>query len=702
MKNKMQLAIFFIWTAVMSPTSAQNHSAPCEGADISKWNNCIGESTIWEGDLFLRYEGPWKNGQYNGFGILTIHTGSKYTGEFKNNLYNGQGTFIWADGRKYVGAYINGKRNGQGIMTYADGSNYVGEWKDGLRAGRGTIYMPNGSVASDGLWANDKPLPFVDKASDVSSDSNRKLDQKEQPAQTTSVAQVAKEALLRKWKDTGFPVSQLPFCAPNVFNKCFGSGKTSNGDEYIGDFDNGQLVGRGIAIFSNGDKYVGEHNKGINGQGIYYFSRPGFQGTILVGEYRDNIPSGNGIYFNADGSVGESGLYSSNLIEFRFVDPAIFTRIPLGKIPIISSADRVAIEIKQAAITKKQAEDQRGAALLKQEAAEVKARQDAATKESQQPSGSFIYVSKLTPDQIRSKFFGSDEWKIRINHFLLNYRFIEYFPILVNSNLEGAHILKTQFQPYLSDMVKAKDGMDNVLKNFAKSLNVQPEIIYRAFGIVYDNQGKIIESYGGSLATGRKMATDYFYGRPINDFFDSRNPRSLFTGWYPQLISSFNSDVPQILALAVSTEANLKKEYLDAEQAAEKGQLERDRQRVLDEQKTYGQKLNLPPPLDLAKDQTELKAACVSATWEYSSRVRNNSLGPSQWANCVSLGMYGDPKFIPYMNAWRATFRNGTFDIGSLGAYHDRCFRDFIVTVDSSGRCMSVFDATPTSRTNVK
>ena len=455
-----------------------------------------------------------------------------------------------------------------------------------------------GSVGACDVKANAVTVAVVDS----------ETDQKEQPAQTTSVAQVAKEALLRKWKDTGFPVSQLPFCAPNVFNKCFGSGKTSNGDEYIGDFDNGQLVGRGIAIFSNGDKYVGEHNKGINGQGIYYFSRPGFQGTILVGEYRDNIPSGNGIYFNADGRVGESGLYSSNLIEFRFVDPAIFTRIPLGKIPIISSADRVAIEIKQSAITKKQAEDQRGAALLKQEAAEVKARQDPATKESQQPSGSFIYVSKLTPDQIRSKFFGSDEWKIRINHFLLNYRFIEYFPILVNSNLEGAHILKTQFQPYLSDMVKAKDEMDNVLKNFAKSLNVQPEIIYRAFGIVYDNQGKIIESYGGSLATGRKMATDYFYRRPINDFFDSRDPRSLFTGWYPQLISSFNSDVPQILALAVSTEAKLKKEYLDAEQAAEQTRVKRQEEERArrEEERARQEFLNSPEgQRKIAKEQKE-------------------------------------------------------------------------------------------------
>jgi hypothetical protein len=367
MKNKIQLAIFVIWTAAMSPTFSQNNSAPCKGTDVSKWNNCIGESTIYEGDLFLKYEGPWKNGQYHGFGILTIHTGSKYTGEFKNNVYNGQGTFIWADGRKYVGAYINGKRNGQGIMTYADGSNYVGEWKDGLRAGRGIIYMSNGSTASDGLWANDKLVSSEDKTSDASSDSNSKLDQTEQPAQTTSAAQVAQEALLRRWKDTGFPVSQLPLCTINASVKCFGSGKDSNGHEYIGEFDNGYLIGRGIAVYSNGDKYVGEYNKGINGQGIYYFSSPGFQGTIYVGEFRDNIQSGKGIYFNAGGTVVESGLYSKDLIEYRFVDPAIFTRIPFEKIPVISSAARAAIESKQAEIAKKQVENQRAAPLAKQE-----------------------------------------------------------------------------------------------------------------------------------------------------------------------------------------------------------------------------------------------------------------------------------------------------------------------------------------------
>ena len=378
MKNKIQLAIFVIWTAAMSPTFSQNNSATCKGTDVSKWNNCIGESTIYEGDLFLRYEGPWKNGQYNGFGILTIHTGSKYTGEFKNNLYHGQGTFIWPDGRKYVGAYINGKRNGQGIMTYADGSNYVGEWKDGLRAGRGIIYMSNGSTASDGLWANDKLLSSEDKTSDASYDLNRKLDQTEQPAQTTSAAQVAQEALLRRWKDTGFPVSQLPLCTTNASVKCFGSGKDSNGHEYIGEFDNGYLIGRGITIYSNGDKYVGEYNKGINGQGIYYFSSPGFQGTIYVGEFRDNIQSGNGIYFNAGGTVVESGLYSKNLIEYRFVDPAIFTRIPFEKIPVISSAARAAIESKQAEIAKKQVEDQRAAALAREESAKKEREKEAA------------------------------------------------------------------------------------------------------------------------------------------------------------------------------------------------------------------------------------------------------------------------------------------------------------------------------------
>lgn len=210
-------------------------------------------------------------------------------------------------------------------------------------------------------------------------EKQRVLEAERKQAAELQAKKEAEDLILRMWKETGFATGRLPSCPlRGELNDCFGSRKDSLGNEYLGEFEHGELVGRGIVIYKNGDRYVGEYNKGINGQGIYYFSSPGFQGTIYVGEFRDNIQSGNGIYFNAGGTVVESGLYSENLIEYRFVDPAIFTRIPFEKIPVISSAARAAIESKQAEIAKKQVEDQRAAALAREEAAKKEREKEAA------------------------------------------------------------------------------------------------------------------------------------------------------------------------------------------------------------------------------------------------------------------------------------------------------------------------------------
>ena len=170
----------------------------------------------------------------------------------------------------------------------------------------------------------------------------------------------AEEALLRRWKDTGFAVSQLPPCPLNVFTNCFGSGTDAKGNEYVGEFMNRAPVGKVIINYKNGDRYVGEYDKVRNGEGIYYFLKDDkSKGIIFVGQYRDDIQRGDGIYFDRNGGVIEAGLYEDTLIEYRYVDPATFTRIPAGKIPVISSDTRLKIESKQAQIAKiaKEAEE---------------------------------------------------------------------------------------------------------------------------------------------------------------------------------------------------------------------------------------------------------------------------------------------------------------------------------------------------------
>ena len=87
------------------------------------FHNCFGTETYRNGN---KYVGEFRDGKYNGQGILTFANGHKYVGAFKNGKYNGQGTYTFADGTKYVGEYKDDKRNGQGTLTVVDGAKYVG------------------------------------------------------------------------------------------------------------------------------------------------------------------------------------------------------------------------------------------------------------------------------------------------------------------------------------------------------------------------------------------------------------------------------------------------------------------------------------------------------------------------------------------------------------------------------------------------
>ena len=131
--------------------------------------NGLGTYTFANGD---KYVGEWKDGKRNGQATNTFATGNKYVGEFRDNLPNGRGTFTFAIGDKYVGEWKDGKYNGQGTFTNADGRKYVGEFKDFKQNGQGTLYASNGSVSSQGIWADGKfvrsvPAPLATAPTEV-------------------------------------------------------------------------------------------------------------------------------------------------------------------------------------------------------------------------------------------------------------------------------------------------------------------------------------------------------------------------------------------------------------------------------------------------------------------------------------------------------------------------------------------------------
>lgn len=63
----------------------------------------------------LIYEGEWKNGRQDGFGVFAWPDGSKYTGEWREGKQHGHG--IWENGKViHEGIWEKGKRTGLGML----------------------------------------------------------------------------------------------------------------------------------------------------------------------------------------------------------------------------------------------------------------------------------------------------------------------------------------------------------------------------------------------------------------------------------------------------------------------------------------------------------------------------------------------------------------------------------------------------------
>lgn len=106
----------------------------------------------------------------------------------------------------------------------------------------------------------------------------------------------------------------------------------------------------------------------------------------------------------------------------------------------------------------------------------------------------------------------------------------------------------------------------------------------------------------------------------------------------------------------------------------------------------YGQKLNFPKPLDSAKDQTELKAACVSSAKMFVSQSAGtafNTKGAMQWAACTSKAMVAAPNFNSHVSNWNKRLANERVDTYILGIYFERCSKAFPVLINmTNGQCL--------------
>ena len=121
--------VAFLAGAAMDGSNSNSAPGKCTSGD------CDNGRGIWEhhsraGDE--SYDGSWKGGLRDGYGVQIYNDGSHYAGEWKHGKRHGQGIFMGAVAMdSYDGAWADDERHGKGTEFRSDGE-YRGEWTRGV------------------------------------------------------------------------------------------------------------------------------------------------------------------------------------------------------------------------------------------------------------------------------------------------------------------------------------------------------------------------------------------------------------------------------------------------------------------------------------------------------------------------------------------------------------------------------------------
>eukprot|EP00118_Oscarella_pearsei_P007390 m.35945 g.35945 ORF g.35945 m.35945 type:complete len:264 (+) comp32188_c0_seq8:1968-2759(+) len=102
------------------------------------------------------YEGDWKAGLPDGYGVFSSSSGSKFSGQWKEERLEGRAVMVnRSKGQKYEGDYREGKSHGFGILSWTTGDKYAGEWVRDSYDGLGIFSSADGQKRQ-GRWRSDE------------------------------------------------------------------------------------------------------------------------------------------------------------------------------------------------------------------------------------------------------------------------------------------------------------------------------------------------------------------------------------------------------------------------------------------------------------------------------------------------------------------------------------------------------------------
>lgn len=226
------------------------------------------------------YDGEWANGKWTGYGKYFTKTDS-LIGEWKDGKLNGSGVYknksLW-----YNGDWVDNKPDGFGYVTTSDFAYYSGEWSEGKRNGYGDMYFSNND-SYFGDWTDNEFDGLGTYTFGQSGDIY--YGEWKSGLQHGLGAYTSKEyEYVGNWEEGWIN----------------GKGRITyiNQDFYEGDFVENKLYGQGYFQFQNGNSYEGEFVDGkFKGLGIFRFA----DGNIYEGEFEDGKIKGDGTLYYVEG-----------------------------------------------------------------------------------------------------------------------------------------------------------------------------------------------------------------------------------------------------------------------------------------------------------------------------------------------------------------------------------------------------------------
>lgn len=223
--------------------------------------------------ILNEYEGNWKEGKKDGYGVFTVGSGiSIHKGNWLNDKKSGKGKETFSSGNSFDGEYKDNEFF-KGTYTYEGGQKYIGEFLNAKMDGQGKYYLENGDLYFEGRFKNGKTIKNVIKGT-------------------------------KKLKNGIYDGEMI-----DGFADGFGSLKIDDGT-YTGSFRDDKMHGKGTFIAPNGMKYTGEFkDDAINGQGELTFA----DGGKIIGKFKAGKKHGYCTEYDESGKIVDKGYFRNGV-----------------------------------------------------------------------------------------------------------------------------------------------------------------------------------------------------------------------------------------------------------------------------------------------------------------------------------------------------------------------------------------------------